>query len=103
MCPTISKPDSINEKCLDTILGTILSNNRLNNQSQTVIPLGVAGSGKTWTCQVMLRRLLNMFGYAQETDMVKHLTAAREVIQPMVTASVHGSGSSSRMVSTSRQ
>ena len=44
-----------------------------------------------------------MFGYAQETDMVKHLTAAREVIQPMVTASVHGSGSSSRMVSTSRQ
>ena len=52
---------------------------------------------------MMLRRLLNICGYAEESDMVKHLTAAREVIQLMVTASVHSSRSSSRMVRTSKQ
>ena len=44
-----------------------------------------------------------MCGYAEETDMVKYILAAREVIQPMVIASVQRSGSSSRMVRTSRQ
>ena len=44
-----------------------------------------------------------MCGYAEETDMVKHITAARDVIQPMVTASVQRSWVSSRMVRISKQ
>ena len=85
------------------MLKTVLENNRLTNKSQTVIPLGVPGSGKTWSCLVMLRRLLSMCGYGEQTDMFKHLEAAGDVIRPMVTAAVGGSKESSRMVRIGRE
>ena len=71
--------------------------------SQTVIPLGMAGAGKTWSCLVMLRRLLRKCGYDEQTDMVKHVEAAGDVIRPLVTACVSGSKESSRMVTFGRE
>ena len=67
-----------------------------------MIPLGVADSGKTWSCLVMLRRLLSMCGYGEQTDMFKHTEAAGNVIRPMVTAAVGESRGSSRMVRIGR-
>ena len=77
---------------------TVLENNCTMKKSQTLIPLGMAGAGKTWICLVMLRRLLRKCGYDEQTDMVKHVEAAADVIRPMVTACVGGSKVSSRMV-----
>jgi hypothetical protein len=73
------------------------------NKSQTVIPLGMAGAGKTWSCLLMLRRLLRKCGYDEQTDMVKHVEAAGDVIRPMVTSCVGGSKVSSRMVRFGRE
>ena len=100
ICPTEGCPSHSQEKYLDTMLETMLVNNHLTNTSQTVIPVGLSGSGKTWSCQVMLRTLLSKLGHAQDTDMLKHLVAATEVIRPMVEAAVPGSKDSSRMVRT---
>jgi hypothetical protein len=99
--PTQKTKDSnlgTHENYLDTLLKTVLENNCTKNKSQTVIPLGIAGAGKTWSCRVMLRRLLSKCGYDERTDMVKHVEAAGDVIRPMVTARVGGSKVSSRMV-----
>ena len=104
--PTSKKTDSnlvSQENYLDTLLDTVLENNCTMNKSQTVIPLGMAGSGKTWSCLVMLRRLLRKCGYDEQTDMVKHVEAAGDVIRPMVTARVGGSKVSSRMVRFGRE
>ena len=79
------------------VLG-ILDNNILTNKSQTVIPLGIQGAGKTWTCRMILRSLLKKCGYGEQTDMMKYIEAADNVIRPMVTASVSESKMSSRMV-----
>ena len=51
----------------------------------------------------MLRRLLRKCGYDEQTDMVKHVEAAGDVIRPMVTARVGGSKMSSRMVRFGRE
>ena len=83
---------------LYTLVEKALENNILTNKSQTLIPLGIQGAGKTWTCTVMLRRLLKKCGYGENTDMVKHIEAARDVVRPMVTAAVNGSKDSTRMV-----
>ena len=91
------------ENYLDTLLETVLENNCTMNKSQAVIPLGMAGAGKTWSCLVMLRRLLRKCGYDEQTDMVKHVEAAGDVIRPMVTACVGGSKESSRMVRFGRE
>ena len=104
--PTSKKTDSnlvSKENYLDTLLDTVLENNCTMNKSQTVIPLGMAGSGKTWSCLVMLRGLLRNCGYDEQTDMVKHVEAAGDVIRPMVTARVGGSKMSSRMVRFCRE
>ena len=102
MCPPTSQAtDSklgIQKNYLDTLLETVLENNHTMHRSQTVIPLGMAGAGKTWSCLVMLRGLLRKCGYDEQTDMVKQVEAAGDVIRPMVTACVGGSKVSSRMV-----
>ena len=51
----------------------------------------------------VLRRLLRKCGYDEQTDMVKHVEAAGDVIRPMVTARVGGSKMSSRMVKFGRE
>ena len=86
------------EDYLDSLLLKVLENNRQTASSQTLIPLGMAGSGKTWSCLVMLRRLLTKCGYGNQTDMFKHVEAAGNVIRPLVSAVVEGSRESSRMV-----
>ena len=104
--PTSKKTDSnlvSKENYLDTLLDTVLENNCTMNKSQTVIPLGMAGSGKSWSCLVMLRRLLRKCGYDEQTEIVKHLEAAGDVIRPMITARVGGSKVSSRMEGFSRE
>ena len=107
MCPVTSLKTVPNidnkENYLNTLLKTVLENNRLTNKCQTVIPLGVPGSGKTWSCLVMLRRLLSMCGYGEQTDMFKNLEAAGNVIKPLVTAALSGSKESSRMVRIGRE
>ena len=101
MCPATSKNANIKIKKdhLVTLANTVLENNRLTNKSQTVIPLGAPGAGKTWTCQVMLRRLMKNCGYDENTDMVKHIEAAMDVLKPLVTSNVGDNRESSRMVS----
>ena len=47
---------------LDTMVMQIMDNNILTNKSQTVIPLGMQGAGKTWTCRKLLRKLLKKCG-----------------------------------------
>ena len=104
--PTSQTRDSnlgTKENYLETLLKTVLENNRTMNKSQTVIPIGMAGAGKSWSCLVMLRRLLRNCGYDEQTDMVKHVEAAGDVIRPMVTARVGGSKVSSRMVRFGRE
>jgi hypothetical protein len=102
LCPPTIKTKGTNlgtqDNFLDTLLDTVLENNCTMNKSQTVIPLGMAGAGKTWSCLVMLRRLLRKCGYDKQTDMVKQVEAAGDVIRPLVTARVGGSTVSSRMV-----
>ena len=83
---------------LDTMVMQIMDNNILTNKSQTVIPLGMQGAGKTFTCRMLMRKLLKKCGYGEQTDMAKHVEAANDVVKPMVTASVRGSKMSSRMV-----
>ena len=83
---------------LDSMVLGILDNNILTNKSQTVIPLGMQGAGKTWTCRMVMRSLLKKCGYGEKTDMAKYIEAADNVIRPMVTASFSDSKMSSRMV-----
>jgi hypothetical protein len=107
LCPPTSKTKGTNlgtqENFLDALLDTVLENNRMMNKSQTLIPLGMAGAGKTRSCLVMLRRLLRKCGYDEQTDMVKQVEAAGDVIRPLVTACVSGSKMSSRMVRFGRE
>ena len=107
LCPTtrLTKDSNLGtqENYLDTLLETVLENKCSMKKSQTLIPLGMAGAGKTWSCLVMLRRLLRKCGYDEQTDMVKHIEAAGDVIRPMVTARVGGSKVSSRMVRFGRE
>ena len=76
----------------------ILDNNILTNKSQTVIPLGMQGAGKTLTSMMILRKLLRKCGYGEQADIVKHVEAAWNVLRPMVSAAASGSKMSTRMV-----
>ena len=106
LCPPLTNQETAlnivtQDDYLDTLLQKALENNILTNKSQTLIPLGIQGAGKTWTCTVMLRRLLTKCGYGENTDMVKYIEAAKEVVRPMVKAVLNGSKDSTRMVRNS--
>ena len=96
--PRYEETQTDKDEYLDSMVLGILDNNILTNKSQTVIPLGMQGAGKTWTCRKILRLLLKKCGYGEQTDMVKHVEAAESVIRPMITARVSGSKMSTRMV-----
>ena len=96
ICPSQGYPGTRQEEGLDKLVGTVLLNNQQRRKPQTVIPVGVSGSGKTWSCQVVLRRLVKKCGYAQDT----YLYSAQDVIKPFIVTAVPGSKDSSRMVRT---
>ena len=96
--PRYEETQTAKNDYLDTMVLGILDNNILTNKSQTVIPLGMQGAGKTWTCRMILRSLSKKCGYREQTDMMKYIEAAYNVIRPMVTASVSESKMSSMMV-----
>ena len=94
----ILKDQETSMKDIEKFVRNVLKNSQTMKKSQTIVPLGIAGSGKTWCCLMMLRSLLKISGYGEQTDLYKQVKASGDIIRPMSSSALNGSIMSTRMV-----
>ena len=85
-------------KDIEKFVRNALKNSQTMKKSQTIVPLGIPGSGKSWCCLMMLRSLLDISGYGEQTDLYKQVKASGDIIRPMSSVALSGSMMSTRLV-----